>query len=52
MQPGNYKDYDFYFNFALVGPPSVGKSSIIERYVRGAFDTKTTSTVGYDFRIK
>ena len=47
-----YKDYDYYFNFAMVGPSSVGKSSIIERYVTGTFDTKTNSTIGYDFRLK
>ena len=47
-----YKDYDFYFNFALVGSSGVGKSTILLRYVDGIFESKTRTTCGYDFRIK
>jgi Ras-related protein Rab-18 len=46
-----FNDYDFYFNIALIGSSSVGKTSILCRYIDGVLDYKAKTTVGYDFRI-
>lgn len=46
-----FYDYDFYFNIALIGASSVGKTSILRKYIDGALDDNAQTTVGYDFRI-
>lgn len=36
----------------VVGDSSVGKTSVIHRFVKGEFDTTIIATVGVDFRVK
>jgi len=36
----------------VVGEPSVGKTSLVQRYCRGSFSTEYKSTIGVDFSIK
>eukprot|EP00622_Pseudochattonella_farcimen_P003926 FR739207.1.p1 GENE.FR739207.1~~FR739207.1.p1 ORF type:complete len:226 (+),score=15.14 FR739207.1:191-868(+) len=36
----------------VLGDPGTGKSSIINRYVKGTFSTDTSTTVGVDFGLK
>lgn len=37
------------FKVILIGPPSVGKSKILNRYLKGEFFDESTSTVGVEF---
>eukprot|EP01100_Stratorugosa_tubuloviscum_P004229 TRINITY_DN2050_c0_g1_i1.p1 TRINITY_DN2050_c0_g1~~TRINITY_DN2050_c0_g1_i1.p1 ORF type:complete len:208 (+),score=65.86 TRINITY_DN2050_c0_g1_i1:57-680(+) len=40
------------FKIAILGNASVGKTSIIKRYVRQSFDTNYKATIGVDFLVK
>ena len=45
-------DYDYLFKIILIGDSSVGKSSIVERYVNNEITDSYISTIGVDFRVK
>ena len=42
-------DYDYLFNFIVVGDSFVGKSSLVKRFSEGRF---SQTTIGMDFRIR
>ncbi|CAF0710038.1 unnamed protein product [Brachionus calyciflorus] len=46
------KSYDHLFKIILIGDSSVGKSSIIFRYVDDLFHDSYVSTIGVDFKTK
>ena len=46
------KKYDFIFKIILIGNSSVGKSSIIQRYIQKIFNDEYTCTIGVDFFMK
>ena len=48
----NEKKYDFIFKIILIGNSSVGKSSIIQRYIQKIFNDEYTCTIGVDFFMK
>ena len=39
------------FKVLVVGESSVGKSSLMNRFVHGVFNTQHTATIGVDFKI-
>lgn len=41
----------FFFKVLIAGDASVGKTSLVHRYVEGVFIDTTTMTVGLDFRL-
>mmetsp|Transcript_2803 Transcript_2803/g.2878 ORF Transcript_2803/g.2878 Transcript_2803/m.2878 type:complete len:216 (+) Transcript_2803:12-659(+) len=45
-------EYDHSFKIILVGDTSVGKTSILSRYIKGRFLETTTPTVGLEFCAK
>lgn len=45
-------DYDYLCKCLLLGDSSVGKSSIVERYVENNYKSNFISTIGVDFKIK
>ncbi|KAJ5076556.1 rab gtpase [Anaeramoeba ignava] len=44
--------FDYLIKIALIGPPCVGKSSLILRYVDETFEYNQPTTLGLDFRTK
>ncbi len=46
------EDYDYRFQFLLVGRCRVGKSSILRRYVDDTYDSNFYPSIGIDFKIK
>jgi GTPase SAR1 family protein len=46
------QEYDYLFKIVLVGNSSVGKSSLLRRYVEGDFSEAYLATIGVDFRFK
>ena len=40
------KAYDFLFKILLIGDDSVGKTSILQRFVEGSFTLDTIATIG------
>jgi Ras-related protein Rab-1A len=44
-------DYDFLFKICVIGDSSVGKSSILLRYIDKEYTDNYLSTIGVDFRI-
>jgi Ras-related protein Rab-11A len=46
------EDYDMIFKVILVGDASVGKTNILNRYIRDDFSIETKSTVGVEFGSK
>ncbi len=46
------KKSDFFISIITLGEASVGKTSIINRYINNIFDDHTISTIGCDFKIQ
>ena len=47
-----HMEYDYLFKVLLLGNSGVGKTSLLRRFVDGAFDGRYVTTVGVDFREK
>ena len=43
---------DIQIRACLLGDPSVGKTSLLNRYHHGMFSLQTTKTIGFDFILK
>ena len=48
----NPSDYQFIFKLILIGNSGVGKSSIIQRYMKNTFEESYKCTIGVDFLMK
>ena len=46
------QDYDYLFKVLLIGNSSVGKSSLLLRFVDNAWSDLFVPTIGVDFKIK
>lgn len=49
---GNSSDYQYIFKIILIGNSGVGKSCIINRYMKQVFDENHKCTIGVDFLMK
>lgn len=47
-----FQEYDYLLKIILIGDPSVGKSSLLLRYVDNSFEDSYICTIGVDFKIK
>lgn len=47
-----FQEYDYLLKIILIGDPSVGKSSLLMRYVDNSFEDSYICTIGVDFKIK
>lgn len=45
-------DYDMIFKMVLIGDSGVGKSNILNRFMRNNFDYESKATVGVEFNSK
>lgn len=52
MQNFNSHTNEYFFKVVLIGAPSVGKTSILERFVTDIFTEDYKATIGADFRTK
>jgi small GTP-binding protein len=41
-----------FFEYIIIGPPDVGKTSIVTRYLDNVFHNNSYNTIGMDFRTK
>ena len=41
-----------FFKIIIVGDSSVGKTSVLNRYLSGDFENETEVTIGYDYKWK
>ena len=48
----SYVDHDYICKILIIGSASVGKSSILLKYVDNLFDENSLNTIGVDFKIK
>lgn len=48
----NNNNFDVKIKLLVIGDQSVGKTSIMNRFIENEFNTSTLSTIGIDFRIK
>ena len=48
----NPSDYQYIFKLILIGNSGVGKSSIIQRYMKNTFEESYKCTIGVDFLMK
>lgn len=46
------REYDYLFKIVIVGNSSVGKSSLLRRFVDDEFTESYLATIGVDFRFK
>ena len=47
-----FNDYDYMLKLIIIGDPSVGKSSLLLRYVDDIYEESYICTIGVDFKIK
>ena len=47
----NNQEYDYLFKLLLIGNSSVGKSSLLFRFVENTWDDNFVPTIGVDFVI-
>jgi len=52
MQNFNTSTNEYFFKVVLIGAPSVGKTSILERFVTDQYSEDYKATIGADFRTK
>jgi len=52
MQNFNTAANEYFFKVVLIGAPSVGKTSILERFVTSVYTEEYKATIGADFRTK
>lgn len=52
MQNFNSATNEYFFKVVLIGAPSVGKTSILERFVTDIYTEDYKATIGADFRTK
>ena len=45
------KKYDFLFNVVVVGDSGVGKSCLLSRFIRNAYQSSRYPTIGVDLEI-
>lgn len=45
-------DFDYLIKFLCIGNSGVGKTSFLNQFTNGTFDTRFYSTVGIDFAVK
>ena len=48
----NNQEYDYLFKLLLIGNSSVGKSSLLFRFVENVWDDNFVPTIGVDFKLK
>ena len=48
----NNKEYDYLFKLLLIGNSSVGKSSLLVRFVDDVWEENFVPTIGVDFKLK
>ena len=48
----NSQEYDYLFKLLLIGNSSVGKSSLLFRFVENVWDDNFVPTIGVDFKVK
>jgi Ras-related protein Rab-1A len=46
------QNIDYIFKVVLIGSQSVGKSSLMTRYIDQVYNDSYLSTIGVDFKIK
>ena len=52
MELDNKEKVDYLFKFIIIGDTGVGKSCILNQYLRGKFNPSTKHTVGVEFGMK
>ena len=52
METDDNKDHDYLFKYIIIGSPSVGKSKIVERFIKNTFNEKYGATIGVEFAEK
>eukprot|EP01029_Cantina_marsupialis_P022695 TRINITY_DN554_c0_g1_i1.p1 TRINITY_DN554_c0_g1~~TRINITY_DN554_c0_g1_i1.p1 ORF type:complete len:214 (-),score=45.98 TRINITY_DN554_c0_g1_i1:186-827(-) len=49
---GREEDFDFLFKTVLIGDSGVGKSNLLSRFTRDAFNLESRTTIGVEFATK